>query len=225
MFQSTHPHGCDEIKAIRFGRQKRVSITHPHGVRHNLSILIQSLNAVSIHAPAWGATSLLVAEAGPGWSFNPRTRMGCDTRYFVHVRASFTVSIHAPAWGATISVITWIRCIASFNPRTRMGCDVRKINACLHISSFNPRTRMGCDPCTQILRLQLVGFNPRTRMGCDKAIRPKKAIRGSIPTGCDTGSLGSIILLAFQSTHPHRWTNLFINCATKFQSNMGCDFQ
>jgi len=78
---------------------------------------------VSIHAPAWGATSLFPyapilskcfnprARVGRDYgkrkrfcnnkSFNPRARVGRDngltkTGYFV------TVSIHAPAWGATI---------------------------------------------------------------------------------------------------------------------------
>ena len=78
---------------------------------------------VSIHAPAWGATLSLISLPAAIDSFNPRTRVGCDTvgasaascivRFqsthprgvrlepspLTHLRE--VVSIHAPAWGAT----------------------------------------------------------------------------------------------------------------------------
>ena len=58
------------------------------------------ITAVSIHAPAWGAT----------WN-----RMGLIS----HER----VSIHAPAWGATCRGRAWRPAGFRFNPRTRVGCD------------------------------------------------------------------------------------------------------
>ena len=36
--------------------------------------------SVSIHAPAWGATADLQAAATEMGGFNPRTRVGCDSR-------------------------------------------------------------------------------------------------------------------------------------------------
>ena len=56
--------------------------------------------AVSIHAPARGATFLFAEESIRIPCFNPRTREGCDTG-----RAT-------KRWEA-----------ACFNPRTREGCD------------------------------------------------------------------------------------------------------
>ena len=77
--------------------------------------------AVSIHAPAWGATQdrvndplhwsfnprarmgrdvLTPRSTAPIESFNPRARMGRDVRC-IYVLAKLAVSIHAPAWGAT----------------------------------------------------------------------------------------------------------------------------
>jgi len=58
---------------------------------------------VSIHAPAWGATSMepiLVRF----FRFNPRARMGrdwgADGSWLLR-----DVSIHAPAWGATRQIL------------------------------------------------------------------------------------------------------------------------
>ena len=59
-------------------------------------------SVVSIHAPAWGATtsSLVFCEAKRG--FNPRSRVGSDMVYAMDL-SDLTVSIHAPAWGATFA--------------------------------------------------------------------------------------------------------------------------
>ncbi|MBU4100124.1 MAG: hypothetical protein KKH20_01950, partial [Proteobacteria bacterium] len=56
---------------------------------------------VSIHAPAWGATKMMM-----------------------ELQQKFKVSIHAPAWGATCKVAINPITIRSFNPRSRMGSDV-----------------------------------------------------------------------------------------------------
>ena len=79
--------------------------------------------SVSIHAPAWGATSLLLKfgrvlrcfNPRPRMGgdmvrhtalkyearFNPRPRMGGDLRLNYNDHGHNYVSIHAPAWGAT----------------------------------------------------------------------------------------------------------------------------
>ena len=59
------------------------------------------------------------------YSFNSRTREGCDDRHLriVHFHP---VSIHAPARGA-ITSITGIQTTVSFNSRTREGCDPSKL--------------------------------------------------------------------------------------------------
>ena len=76
-FQSTHPHGVRHHSVWVLCLQIRFQSTHPHGVR--LKPLPPShFSQVSIHAPAWGATSYYSKR----WRilcFNPRTRMGCDT--------------------------------------------------------------------------------------------------------------------------------------------------
>ena len=101
-------------------------------------------SAVSIHAPAWGATRTVNFRSFNTWfqsthphgvrpashkstsnhhRFNPRTRMGCDPCIKARARLS-RVSIHAPAWGATYLCNVIKKKKYRFNPRTRMGCDL-----------------------------------------------------------------------------------------------------
>ncbi len=97
--------------------------TRPRGARpvcHNLTPPVLS---VSIHTPAWGATSLLYNPAYHRFCFNPHARVGRDrplkspllssSRFNPHARVGRDdiltvpgallcfVSIHTPAWGAT----------------------------------------------------------------------------------------------------------------------------
>ena len=104
-FQSTHPRGVRRQKdagqllhqpgfnpRTRVGcdvmflhttqaNQKMFQSTHPRGVRHQDLETEKTLSLVSIHAPAWGATSIRSRGLPLIW-----------------------VSIHAPAWGATCAV-------------------------------------------------------------------------------------------------------------------------
>ena len=144
-FQSTHPrgvrrgrHGRRFLPAARFNPRTRVGCdesraetdvlagqfqsTHPRGVRPARACAVCPRGAVSIHAPAWGATIRLRAHCLVSIGFNPRTRVGCDS---ARCRAGWTawVSIHAPAWGATPGCCRGRARSGSFNPRTRVGCD------------------------------------------------------------------------------------------------------
>ena len=76
--------------------------THPRGVRLVRLASICKVFLVSIHAPAWGATSGFAVWKKSRTSFNPRTRVGCD----------------AAAFGGLFE-------LGGFNPRTRVGCDAR----------------------------------------------------------------------------------------------------
>ena len=74
--------GCDKRVYTPSNPPSMFQSTHPRGVRH-IQVLQRLLPySVSIHAPAWGATS-------PGGSGQAR---------------KVVVSIHAPAWGATVSM-------------------------------------------------------------------------------------------------------------------------
>ena len=96
--------------------------TRPHGARPINKSCLRIIIAVSIHAPAWGATRVSQRQGHTTNSFNPRARMGRDP-YFGGVTKTNQVSIHAPAWGATGAVKYYAACFLRFNPRARMGRD------------------------------------------------------------------------------------------------------
>ena len=120
---------------------------------------------VSIHAPTWGATILIISHLYylmfqstlphgerlifsriikiPN-SFNPRSHMGSDI--FPNENLSYmNVSIHAPTWGATDSPIRISASWKCFNPRSHMGSDLFYRFCPIIIYSFNPRSHMGSD--------------------------------------------------------------------------------
>ena len=78
VFQSTRPRGARLTifvsSATAFGFQS----TRPRGARRLLPHMGTTGSAVSIHAPARGATAYLFGPAGTGKSFNPRAREGRD---------------------------------------------------------------------------------------------------------------------------------------------------
>ena len=164
---------------------------------------------ISIHAPAWGATSPRFVRSGP-----------------------LAISIHAPAWGATRRIFpsaipdfkfqsthphgvrptqTSRRTTRrNFNPRTRMGCDAALKCRSLHGSSnFNPRTRMGCDVrliCLWCIKLPFQSTHPHgVRRRILDADRAEQRISIHAPAWGATANQSTIpcIILGFQSTHPH----------------------
>ena len=65
MFQSTHPRGVRLVSAIILQANMVFQSTHPRGVRHRRRIWTCRLILVSIHAPAWGATSRACPDQRP----------------------------------------------------------------------------------------------------------------------------------------------------------------
>ena len=92
----------------------------------DLVILYQRdvLPVVSIHAPAWGATSSSTSPMIFVALFQSTHPRGVRLRDIRISRATSDVSIHAPAWGATKRTRRRDRRRMRFNPRTRVGCDL-----------------------------------------------------------------------------------------------------
>ena len=99
-FQFTHPRGVRRSFPSSTASPLMFQFTHPRGVRLLCSRTTGAETAVSIHAPARGATGQLD-------SFCPAN----------------VVSIHAPARGATRPRSMAVLMPSSFNSRTREGCD------------------------------------------------------------------------------------------------------
>ena len=147
--------------------------------------LCRDNNFVSIHAPARGATRVVVG-----------------------LRVHVLVSIHAPARGATSQSPTRSRLRCCFNPRTRTGCDSALPFCPLPMLCFNPRTRTGCDVLRYSLSATSYGFNPRTRTGCDPVLGDEiQALDGvsihAPARGATRSRFVSTLAPEFQSTHPH----------------------
>ncbi len=125
LFQSTRPHGARLRPGCTRCRFQWFQSTRPHGARRARGCQGVMWCAVSIHAPAWGATKDMGRYKRKKICFNPRARMGRDVgvggqmtlmqrfqstrphgaRRYIHINPPihYSVSIHAPAWGATKS--------------------------------------------------------------------------------------------------------------------------
>ena len=91
--------------------------------------------AISIHAPAWGATSLSLIQGAsrgnsihaPPWGATPLS----FPLFFLEC-----ISIHAPAWGATNANFPDKLSLRYFNPRARVGRDVETSTTNLIVTTF-----------------------------------------------------------------------------------------
>ena len=159
--------------------------THPRGVRPQLAAKMRQLEIVSIHAPAWGATSTAMPPNAARTCFNPRTRVGCDHHRDGRKAAPERVSIHAPAWGATLlEVVRRGAAVVSIHaPAWGATLGQHLTGQPLPVSIHAPA--WGATSCGHGPMPRPCGFNPRTRVGCD----------------LETG-IREIINNQFQSTHP-----------------------
>ena len=132
-FQSTRPRGARRLGGPKLGRVRVVSIHAPAWGATTTPSRPLTRDQVSIHAPAWGATAHRARRASLRACFNPRARVGRDARtHATDDDAGACVSIHAPAWGATASGLPdAAMALLGFNPRARVGRD-------LHLTSDDP---------------------------------------------------------------------------------------
>ena len=159
------------------------------------------------------------------FSFNPRTRVGCDRLIRQKLYSKF-VSIHAPVWGATRRSSN-NRGRSCFNPRTRVGCDWIQgecdvlTDVSIHapvwgativnstssgvLTRFNPRTRVGCDG--QSVRFcdykTFQSTHPcGVRLSKYKKVSKQRRFNPRTRVGCDNSPANNINAMMFQSTHP-----------------------
>ena len=77
-FQSTRPRGARLSGLMPVERRKRFQSTRPRGARRRLRQQNRAHPAISIHAPAWGATTRQIGRSEAQADFNPRARVGRD---------------------------------------------------------------------------------------------------------------------------------------------------
>ena len=79
-FQSTRPRGARPIHGADLGFEAMFQSTRPRGARRRAVGDVPNVSDVSIHAPAWGATAMRRQGKNRGKCFNPRARVGRDSR-------------------------------------------------------------------------------------------------------------------------------------------------
>ena len=172
-FQSTHPRGVRQLSRQDPANTNPFQSTHPRGVRRYRWCFWPIKMAVSIHAPAWGATEPsplthlreVVSIHAPAWGATIRAS---------DARLQRPVSIHAPAWGATITLVSLLVFLTLFQSTHPRGVRrilreffLRLIVVSIHAPAWGATNALTLRPATP------VGFNPRTRVGCDGSnLRP-----------------------------------------------------
>ena len=122
-FQSTPPHGGRPSGSFSAGTAILFQSTPPHGGRPQVGGALDAVDEVSIHAPAWGATSSAAAGHEHGTQVSIHAPAWGATSLVTHLHPIDRVSIHAPAWGATDRGGGGWLCHRGFNPRPRVGGD------------------------------------------------------------------------------------------------------
>ncbi len=168
LFQSTPPHGGRPLKAVLGYYPDMFQSTPPHGGRllfdlHSKEagvcfnprprmggdalavILRDDRHAVSIHAPAWGATSN--TSPSGGWA-----------------RKFQSTPPHGGRPSRNLHNFSWYLC---FNPRPRMGGDATSLTGNCTPSTFQSTPPHG-GRRNAYLAQEGVCFNPRPRMGGDQ---------------------------------------------------------
>ena len=178
--------GCDGMTFYRSCVGGGFQSTHPRRVRPRGQHPADLLRRVSIHAPAWGATSRMFlisswmslfqsthprgvrrgqqqrAPAGR-MGFNPRTRVGCDW----------------PGRSCRIRP----RPFQSTHPRGVRRVCLCQLSAGRRVSIHAPA--WGATRSRGAVSITAISFNPRTRVGCDMGVW-----------------VAIITSVQFQSTHP-----------------------
>ena len=144
-FQSTRPRGARPCRRLSDGLSILFQSTRPRGARPGGSGDTAPLCAVSIHAPARGAT------------WRPRNRI--DDGLFQSTRPR----------GARRGGHRESFRLRRFNPRAREGRDASATHEVSNKKCFNPRAREGRDCAAPVFVVLFGGFNPRAREGRDHA--------------------------------------------------------
>ena len=144
LFQSTLPRGERPCRYRRSAVHAGFQSTLPRGERHLTAQEFDTVMAISIHAPARGATAITVSNSCAVRYFNPRSREGSDSFLFPAVQGC-TISIHAPARGATLicAIVARFTLISIHAPAR--GATITDAAQAERVGYFNPRSREGSD--------------------------------------------------------------------------------
>ena len=132
---------------------------------------------VSIHVPAWGATTEFLAMRLPTMFQSTFPR---GERHTANHGCLFWEMFQSTLpRGERLGAIQNRKKPTSFNPRSRVGSDSRFSVSIPARICFNPRSRVGSDGIILCNNLRRKRFNPRSRVGSDRLIS-KRLIMSNI---------------------------------------------
>ena len=166
-FQSTRPRGARQAIWQKAYSDLKFQSTRPRGARHIELYYARIKELVSIHAPAWGATSGKRSRKSGSTCFNPRARVGRDGHGHVH---SFQVAMFQSTRprGARLLVSMaspLLRPFQSTRPRGARPGGGFELSHLPFVSIHAPA--WGATFLMPASALGMQGFNPRARVGRD----------------------------------------------------------
>ena len=207
LFQSTHPSGVRQLRPVAQRVGEAISIHAPQwGATAGLGP-DDALAGISIHAPQWGATRRTPGGVQPTEISIHAPQWGATRARRAHNHPS-RISIHAPQWGATeLDWGTAIGLLISIHA-PQWGATAEHAVRPIHGQDFNPRTPVGCDCSRPRSRTGSTDFNPRTPVGCD-LVRVDMGFRNPVISihapqwgATCANCFGEWTNKIFQSTHP-----------------------
>ena len=143
-FNPRPPRGGRRSPCVSPIRAEPFQSTPPRGGRRHDYTAFLNPAAISIHAPARGATSAAWFSSAASCYFNPRPREGGD---FSRLTTTFRmiISIHAPARGATASFATKFTASTISIHAPARGATWISLPTGAGAGYFNPRPREGGD--------------------------------------------------------------------------------
>ena len=186
-FQSTHPRRVRRIPSAALPVSFRVfQSTHPRRVRLGVQVAYLVAVAVSIHAPAKGATPSSGGRC-PSSSFQSTHPRRVRLLRMARPPLADVVSIHAPAKGATEPSHAPRRVVRVSIHAPAKGATRQRRPSCARVQVSIHAPAKGATSRARRTRTSRPGFNPRTREGCDAWL-----------------AMDGMSGFLFQSTHPRR---------------------
>ena len=171
--------GRDGIGVVVWPRDFEFQSTRPRGARRVAVLARVATSAVSIHAPARGATLTVSHRSLPPRQFQSTRPRGARRSGCRIPRRQGWVSIHAPARGATWPCRGSPLSRGSFNPRAREGRDSSSDVDAKRSKSFQSTRPRGARLSVMVTPLLLLAF---------QSARPRGA-RPTTSTGAATSSI------------------------------------
>jgi len=205
-FQSTRPHGARLFVSQQFAHFVMFQSTRPHGARLTaVCYKLAAFFAVSIHAPARGATAHIFQLQNIS-QFQSTRPHGARPLCVINSQPSLRFQSTRPH-GARLQALFPAAFFLPFQSTRPHGARLKYVSNICRENSFNPRARTGRDKRRSWRdRTRIVSIHAPARGATIKEEILKPALKVSIHAparGATTEQIHSDSPKMFQSTRPH----------------------